>query len=78
MYHCRPNVARPVVHPTKYCENHSFSKTIVPHIHPQHVTNVNHHKYEHVHYYPTSYSKYDPVTHHHSHCGKPCDHKGYW
>ncbi|TWK82361.1 hypothetical protein CHCC20335_3404 [Bacillus paralicheniformis] len=39
---------------------------------------MNHHKYEHVHYYPTSYSKYDPVTHHHSHCGKPCDHKGYW
>lgn len=26
----------PHVYPTKYCEDHHYSKSVVPHIHPQH------------------------------------------
>lgn len=73
MSYCKPRVLPPVVHPTRYCEDHRFSKTIVPHIHPQHIKKVDHHNYEHVHYYPHSYSSYKPVYHDHSYCGKPCD-----
>lgn len=70
MHHCK--ILPPIVHPTKCCEHHTFSNTIVPHIHPQHTTSVNHQHYEHVHYFPHSYSNYDPVTEHHKYCGKPC------
>ncbi|MES9689895.1 CotD family spore coat protein, partial [Bacillus sp. JJ353] len=50
--YCKPYVARPIVYPTRKCEYHEYSKTIIPHIHPQHISKVKHHKYEHVHYYP--------------------------
>ncbi|ATH92001.1 spore coat protein [Bacillus glycinifermentans] len=73
--YCKPYVARPIVYPTRKCEYHEYSKTIIPHIHPQHVSKVKHHKYEHVHYYPTTYSKYEPESHYHSHHGKPCKRK---
>ena len=65
----------PHVYPTKYCEDHHYSKSVVPHIHPQHTKKIDHHKYEHVHYYPHTYSHHKDVSHEHYHCGKPC--KGY-
>ncbi|NTU25581.1 hypothetical protein HPX95_05220 [Bacillus tequilensis] len=37
-----------------------------------HTTNVNHQHFEHVHYYPHSYSSYDPVSVDHKYCGEPC------
>lgn len=66
---CRPNVLRPIVHPTKCCVNHSFSKTIVPHIHPTHTTNVNHHLFEHQHYFPHTQSAVNEVSQQHLSCG---------
>ncbi|MGG4088986.1 CotD family spore coat protein [Bacillus licheniformis] len=72
MFHCKPNVMPPIIYPTNHCQTHTFSKTIVPHIHPQHTTNVNHQHFKHVHQYPHTYSSYCPVTHSHMHCGKPC------
>ncbi|MCR9038584.1 spore coat protein CotD [Bacillus sp. L381] len=69
---CRPNVMPPIVHPTNCCEHHCFTNTVVPHIHPQHTTNVNHHNFEHVHYYPHTFSNVDPTTHQHFQCGSPC------
>ncbi|MED4654997.1 spore coat protein CotD, partial [Bacillus licheniformis] len=53
-------------------QTHTFSKTVVPHIHPQHTTNVHHQHFQHVHQYPHNYSSFNPVTHSHTHCGKPC------
>ncbi|WLR43024.1 CotD family spore coat protein [Bacillus carboniphilus] len=59
---CRPKVCKPIVYPTQCCENHNFQKTIVPHIHPSHTTNVNHEMYEHIHYYPHSESAVNEVN----------------
>ncbi|GGE56671.1 CotD family spore coat protein [Priestia taiwanensis] len=53
---CFPPCAPPIVHPTKCCEEHTFSKTVVPHVHPSHTTFVNHHVFEHKHYFPHSTS----------------------
>ncbi|APJ11442.1 CotD family spore coat protein [Bacillus sp. FSL R5-0654] len=71
-HHCHPNVTQPIVHPTNHCCTHSESTTIVPHIHPQHVTNVHHHNFKHVHYFPHTFSQVDPTTHQHFNCGGPC------
>ncbi|WP_170007053.1 CotD family spore coat protein [Bacillus fonticola] len=63
--HCpkRPDcVMPPVVHPTKTCVNHTFSNTVVPHIHPQHNVTVNHQNYQHNHYFPQSQSVAQEVT----------------
>jgi len=67
--HCRPKVMPPVVYPTKCCVNNHFDKTIVPHIHPSHTTNVNHHKFEHYHYYPHTESVVNEVSNQHFNCG---------
>ncbi|MBA4536125.1 spore coat protein CotH [Bacillus aquiflavi] len=67
--YCGPNVMPAIVHPTKCCMNHTFSKSIVPHIHPTHTTTVNHHLYEHQHYFPHSYSAANEVSNQHLSCG---------
>lgn len=36
------------------------------------IQKIDHHKYEHVHYYPHTYSHHKDVSHEHYHCGKPC------
>lgn len=46
------NFLPPVIHPTSYNVNHTFSTTVVPHIHPTHTTTINHHMYQHKHYCP--------------------------
>lgn len=62
--HCGPtNVLPAVVHPTKCCVNHTFSNNVVPHIHPQHTTTVNHINYEHQHFFPQTQSVVNEVTH---------------
>lgn len=62
--HCRPKQVLPaVVHPTKCCVNHTFTTKVVPHIHPTHTTTVNHTNFEHVHYFPQSFSSVNQVTH---------------
>ncbi|MFD3446066.1 CotD family spore coat protein [Microbacteriaceae bacterium 4G12] len=50
------NVTPPIVHPTQCCETHTFSNTIVPHIHPTHTTFVNHHMVQNQHYFPQTQS----------------------
>lgn len=67
--HFRPNVLPPIVYPTKCCVTHTCQKTIVPHIHPSHTTNVNHHRFDHLHYYPHTQSFANEVSHQHFHCG---------
>ena len=50
--HCPPHVMAPIVHPPKCCTQHYFQATVVPHIHPSHTTHVNHHLFQHQHYFP--------------------------
>lgn len=59
---CRPNVMPPIIHPTKHCCANTYSETIVPHIHPQHTTIVNHEHFQHQHYFPQSTSVVNQVT----------------
>jgi spore coat protein D len=69
---CRPrptNIMPAIVHPTKCCTNHNFSNTVVPHIHPAHTTTVNHHMYQHKHYFPQTQSVVSDVSHQHLNCG---------
>jgi spore coat protein D len=63
--HCRPKVLAPIVHPTKCCVQNNYAETIVPHIHPQHTTIVNHDFYKHQHYFPQTQSVENEVTHQH-------------
>ncbi|HDX9576685.1 TPA: spore coat protein [Bacillus pseudomycoides] len=67
MYHCHPcfggpgqvspiTTAPPVVHPTKCCETHTFSKTVVPHIHPIHMKHVHHQVVQAQHHFPQTNS----------------------
>jgi spore coat protein D len=51
----------PVVHPAKYCETHTFSTTVVPHIHPTHTTLVNHQMIQNQHYFPQTNSAVNQV-----------------
>ena len=67
--HFRPNVLAPIVYPTKCCVNHTCQETIVPHIHPSHTTNVNHHMFKHLHYYPHTQSAENEVMNQHFNCG---------
>ncbi|KAA0550184.1 spore coat protein CotH [Bacillus sp. BGMRC 2118] len=67
----RPNIMAPIVHPTKYCVKHHFQTTIVPHIHPSHTTHVNHHMYQHNHYFPHTESVVNEVSNQHLNCPGP-------
>jgi spore coat protein D len=69
--YCRPKVLPAVVHPTKCCVNHTFSTTVVPHIHPSHTTNVNHQMYQHKHYFPHTESMVNEVSNQHFNCPGP-------
>jgi spore coat protein D len=61
--YCRPNNVMPaVVHPTKCCVNHTFSTTVVPHIHPTHTTNVHHNMIQHKHFFPQTQSNVNQVS----------------
>ncbi|MBI0576091.1 spore coat protein CotD [Neobacillus cucumis] len=66
------NVTPPVIHPTTNIVNHTFSSTVVPHIHPVHTTTVNHHMYQHKHYCPQSASCCEEVCNQHINCCSPC------
>lgn len=72
MYHCHPcfggvgpvspiTIAPPVVHPTKCCETHTCSKTIVPHIHPTHMKHVHHQVVQSQHYFPQTNSSVNVI-----------------
>lgn len=54
--------APPVVHPTKYCDTHTFSTTVVPHIHPTHNTLINHQMIQNQHYFPQTQSVLNTVS----------------
>ncbi|MGG3843356.1 CotD family spore coat protein [Anoxybacillus kestanbolensis] len=69
--HCRPNMMPPIVHPTKCCTQHQVQTTIVPHIHPSHTTYVNHHLFQHQHYFPHTQSVVNNVSHQHVVCPGP-------
>lgn len=63
-------ITPPVVHPTKNCETHTFSTTVVPHIHPTHTTHVHHQVVKSQHYFPQSHSNVNVVD-----PGDPCGFK---
>lgn len=65
------NFLPPVIHPTQHIVNHTFSTTVVPHIHPVHTTTINHHMYQHKHYCPQTASCAEDVCHQHINCC-PC------
>lgn len=65
------NFAPPVIHPTKQVVNHTFSTTVVPHIHPTHTTTINHHTFQHKHYCPQSASAAQECCHQHIDCCCP-------
>ncbi|WP_420490833.1 CotD family spore coat protein, partial [Neobacillus drentensis] len=66
------NFMPPVIHPTKQIVNHTFSTTVVPHIHPVHTTTVNHHMYQHKHYCPHTASCAEDCCNQHIDCCNPC------
>ncbi|WP_456278619.1 CotD family spore coat protein [Bacillus sp. AK128] len=68
MHHCQPKVLSPIVYPTKCCVQNFHDTTIVPHIHPSHTTNVNHHLYQHNHYFPHTESAVNEVANQHFVC----------
>lgn len=55
---CADKMASPIIHPAMNNTVNTFSSTLVPHVHPQHTTIVNHHVMKHAHLYPqtTSYA----------------------
>lgn len=53
---CADKVAAPIMHPAMNNMVNTYSSTIVPHVHPQHTTVVNHHVTKHAHMYPQSTS----------------------
>ncbi|PEA55795.1 spore coat protein [Bacillus pseudomycoides] len=72
MYHCHPcfgglgpvspvATTPPIVHPTKCCETHTFSKTVVPHIHPTHMKHVHHQVVQEQHYFPQTNSSVNVI-----------------
>ncbi|WP_303046823.1 CotD family spore coat protein [Bacillus sp. MRMR6] len=65
------NFAPPVIHPTKHLVNHTFSSTVVPHIHPTHTTTINHHTFQHKHYCPHSASTAQECCEQHIDCCCP-------
>ncbi|MBS2969358.1 spore coat protein CotH [Metabacillus sp. KIGAM252] len=71
MFGRRPYMMPPIVHPTQCCVQNTCSTTAVPHIHPQHTTNVNHQMYQHLHYYPQTQSAVNEVSHQHFNCSGP-------
>jgi spore coat protein D len=66
------NYLPPVIHPTQQLVNHTFSTTVVPHIHPTHATTVNHHMYQHKHYCPQTASCCNEVCNQEFNCCNPC------
>ncbi|WP_223593417.1 CotD family spore coat protein [Neobacillus bataviensis] len=66
------NFTPPVIHPTQNFVNHTFSTTVVPHIHPVHTTTINHHMFQHKHYCPQTASCAEEVCNQHINCCNPC------
>ncbi|PFK47384.1 spore coat protein [Bacillus cereus] len=73
MHHCHPCfgghkptgpicTTPPVVHPTKQCVTHTFSTTVVPHIHPTHTTHVHHQQVKNQHFFPQTNSNVNVVN----------------
>jgi spore coat protein D len=65
------NFMPPVIHPTQQIVNHTFSTTVVPHIHPVHTTTINHHMFQHKHYCPQSASTAEECCNQHIDCCCP-------
>ncbi|MBT2656351.1 spore coat protein CotD [Bacillus sp. ISL-18] len=66
------NFLPPVIHPTQQIVNHTFSTTVVPHIHPVHTTTVNHHMFQHKHYCPHTASCAEECCNQHIDCCNTC------
>lgn len=66
------NFLPPVIHPTQQIVNHTFSTTVVPHIHPVHTTTINHHMYQHKHYCPQTASCAEECCNQHINCCNTC------
>src|SRR4051812_19041504 len=66
------NFLPPVIHPTQQIVNHTFSTTVVPHIHPVHTTTVNHHMFQHKHFCPQTASCAEECCNQHINCCNTC------
>jgi spore coat protein D len=66
------NFMPPVIHPTQQLVNHTFSTTVVPHIHPTHTTTINHHMFQHKHFCPQTASCCNECCHQEFNCCNPC------
>ncbi len=66
------NFMPPVIHPATNLVNHTYSTTVVPHIHPVHTTTINHHMYQHKHYCPETASCAEDVCNQQINCCNPC------
>lgn len=55
---CADKIVAPIMYPAMNNTVNTYSSTLVPHVHPQHTTVVNHHVMKHAHLYPqtTSYA----------------------
>ncbi|MFS8631489.1 MAG: spore coat protein [Bacillales bacterium] len=69
--HCIPHVVGPIVHPPRCYVQHHFQATVVPHVHPSHTTHVNHHLFQHQHYFPHTESVVNQVANQQIFCGGP-------
>ncbi|WP_338066684.1 CotD family spore coat protein [Peribacillus acanthi] len=57
-----------VMHPTQNVVQQNVIKHIVPHVHPTHTTTVNHHVYQHQHYFPQTQSVVNQCSNQHLNC----------
>lgn len=66
----------PRVSPTREYVQMNQMNTVVPHVHPSHLTTINHHHIEHQHHFPHTQSVKNFCTEEHVMCGHPWHPKG--
>ena len=62
---------QPRVSPTQEYVQTNRMNTVVPHVHPSHLTTINHHHIEHQHHFPHTQSMMHHCTEQHTMCGQP-------
>lgn len=59
------------VSPTREYMQMNRMNTVVPHVHPSHLTTINHQHIEHQHHFPHTQSMMNHCTEEHVMCGQP-------
>ncbi|MFJ8235994.1 CotD family spore coat protein [Ureibacillus sp. NPDC094379] len=73
---CPPNIhptqiAPAQVSPTQHVVRTNIFHTVVPHIHPTHITTINRHVRHNEHYFPVTQSTVNEFTETNRNCGTP-------